>query len=347
MHVHYHVKETPCPATISDPPDVLCFLMTYVLLTGAGFTHNWGGWLAREISGDLLGRVQAEPALRLRVQQSDSFESALETLQRDADSGDAEAQRQYANLQRAVAASFRAMNIALANRIDFNFSNDRKFSVNGFLARFDAIYTLNQDLLLEFHYDPSLEDTRRPRWGGRFFPGIGPYLNRSPFKVDLVDQQRKVLDTVTEASNCQPIYKLHGSTDWIDGSGELFVVGGGKESVIKRKPILVAYFAEFARRLRRPGVRLMIIGYGFADAHVNQLLVDAREDNPSLSVFFVHPEGRDAIHCGVRPGNRVLPAEYVPPLGYLACVGESRRALSSTLGGDELEFEKLLRFFQP
>lgn len=58
----------------------------------------------------------------------------------------------YQELQRAVYESFRAMNLALASRTDFNFSNDRRRSMNGFLARFDAIYTLNQDLLC----DPAL-----------------------------------------------------------------------------------------------------------------------------------------------------------------------------------------------
>ena len=73
---------------------------------------------------------------------------------------------------------------------------------------------------------------------------------------------------------------------------------------------------------------LMIIGYGFGDEHVNQVHVDAREDNPSLGIFFVHPDGRDAIHRGVRAQDRVVPAEYVPPLGFLACIGESRCARS-------------------
>jgi hypothetical protein len=42
--------------------------MTPILLTGAGFTRNWGGWLAKEIEGDLLGRLLEDPNLRQRVQ---------------------------------------------------------------------------------------------------------------------------------------------------------------------------------------------------------------------------------------------------------------------------------------
>ena len=32
--------------------------MTHLLLTGAGSTRNWGGWLAGEIEGDLLNRLR-------------------------------------------------------------------------------------------------------------------------------------------------------------------------------------------------------------------------------------------------------------------------------------------------
>ena len=168
--------------------------------------------------------------------------------------------------------------------------------------------------------------------------------NRSAFKVDRLDQKRKVLGSISAVSNCQPFYKLHGSTDWQDESGDLFVIGGAKESYIQRKPLLVAYFEDFARRLRQSDARLMIIGYGFADEHVNQMLIEAGKDNKSLGIYLVHPDGRDAIHRGVRLQDRVLP-RYVPPLGYLRCVGESRRLLSSTFNGDELEFDKLMRFF--
>jgi hypothetical protein len=287
-----------------------------------------------------LGRLHADPDLRQRVQGGDGFEAVLATLQGEAEGPDAEAKGRYAELQKAVGASFRAMNRALANRVEFNFSNDRRYSVNCFLARFDAIYTLNQDFLLELHYDPTLESPRR--WNAKCFPGIASAPNLSSFKVDQIDQKRKVLANISAAPGCQPIYKLHGSTDWQDESGDLFVIGGGKELYIERKPLLVAYFADFAQRLRQPGARLMIIGYGFGDRHVNELLSAASQENRSLGVFFVHPDGRDAIHAGLT--ERVLP-QWTPPLGYLPCIGESRRPLWSTFRDDELEFEKLMRFF--
>jgi hypothetical protein len=86
----------------------------------------------------------------------------------------------------------------------------------------------------------------------------------------------------------------------------------------------------------------MIIGYGWADDHVNKVLTDASEANPSLGVYHVHPKGREAVHGDKR--ERV--AMYVAPATVnLPCIGESRRPLSSTFGQDTLEYEKLMRFF--
>jgi hypothetical protein len=52
-------------------------------------------------------------------------------------------------LQAAIAAVFDKVNDALECRNKFEFSQERRFSVADCLARFDAIFTLNQDLLLE------------------------------------------------------------------------------------------------------------------------------------------------------------------------------------------------------
>lgn len=313
--------------------------MSFLLLTGAGFTHNWGGWLGKELDGDLLLRLADDPALRTFLQNSSNFESALESLKSDAERGDAEISARYRRLQTAVAASFREMNLALADRPGIELSQDRALSVQKFLARFDAIFTLNQDLLLELHYDISIDGY--PRWHGHCFPGVEA-IKPTILERDIVTQRRKVsiLDRLHE--RIQPIYKLHGSADWYDENGDLFVVGGGKESYIQSKPLLVSYFAEFLRCLHEPRARLMIIGYGFRDDHVNEILAESAQKNPSLKVFFVHPEGRDAIHGGYA---RALP-QWTPPLGYLSCIGESRRPLSATLAGDRLEFGKLIRFFE-
>jgi hypothetical protein len=64
--------------------------------------------------------------------------------------------------------------------------------------------------------------------------------------------------------------------------------------------------------------------------------------NQSLGIYYVHPQGREAIRRGVH--ERAL-VQWTPPLAEVPCIGESRRGLATTFGGDMLEYEKLMRFF--
>jgi hypothetical protein len=313
--------------------------MTHLLLAGAGFTHNWKGWLAKEMEGDLLLRLRGNPLVHARVRDADGFESALAGLQLDIKGSKPGAKEQYQALKKAILESFQEMNLALANLRTLEFSNERRFSVKGFLARFDAIYMLNQDLLFELLYDPLLED-RLPR-RSCYSPGIAGFKYQGLFPDDFVGKTRRVLDLPLRIEpHLQPIYKLHGSVDWVDRAGDLLVIGGGKQETIDSTPILKEYFTRFWQDLTTPGACLMIIGYGFRDPHINEFLGKAWQANNSLSAFYVDPFGRKVSH-GANPD---LP-QYIPPWGYINCLGESTRPLSSTFAGDELELRKLERFF--
>jgi hypothetical protein len=52
----------------------------FVLLTGAGFSKNWGGFLAREITSALMGRLQNTPYL-LQALNRANFEDVLSQVQ--------------------------------------------------------------------------------------------------------------------------------------------------------------------------------------------------------------------------------------------------------------------------
>ena len=137
-------------------------------------------------------------------------------------------------------------------------SNDNERAVQRFLGRFDAIFTLNQDLLLELYYDPTLYHLGR--WNGTCCPGIEPLSVSGMNGGEIIRVERRVGVVGAIDPRLQPIYKLHGSVNWTDGTGTLFVVGGGKESYIRSKPILATYFEEFKRQIEQPDARLMIIG---------------------------------------------------------------------------------------
>jgi hypothetical protein len=74
--------------------------MPHLLLTGAGFTHNWKGWLAKEMEGDPLLRLRDNPAVHARVRDSDGFESALAGLQLDVKAAKPGAKEQYQALKK-------------------------------------------------------------------------------------------------------------------------------------------------------------------------------------------------------------------------------------------------------
>lgn len=316
--------------------------MNHILLVGAGFSRNWGGWLAKELEGDLLARLANDRELRKVVQTSGNYEQALENARDSGGFSRAGLSAQAVKrLEEAIKESFWAMNMALGSLPSMELSGTNSPSIQKFLGRFDAIFSLNQDLLLEFHYNP--KGLGPDGWQGTYFPGIEPQIMPTLSAGEVINLRRNVGAIGPPIPTLQPIYKLHGSVEWLDGSGSLFVVGGGKESYILSKPLLRGYFEEFRRRLLTSGVRLMMIGYGFADDHVNKLISDASLANPTLSLYYVHPEGRDAVHRGKQ--HQVIVGYSAPPIAEVPCIGESRRPLSGTFAGDKLEYEKLMRFF--
>src|SRR5260370_28042365 len=73
----------------------------------------------------------------------------------------------------AVAGIFNSMNNQFL-RVNLEFQNEVRYMIRAFLERFDAIFTLNQDCLLEAQYFPGFVGGR---WNGSELPGtrlLGP-----------------------------------------------------------------------------------------------------------------------------------------------------------------------------
>lgn len=240
--------------------------MNYVLLLGAGFSRNWGGWLASEAFEYLLGCSQIDAALSNLLwehKRIGGFESALASLQENQSRG---GQRppdpQLTNLQDAIRQMFKEMDEAFS-LVPFETENDKQYLVRTFLTRFDAIFTLNQDLLLERHYldgNVALSDSRK--WDGWHIPG----MRRITSTVSGLDNPNlgaweQIESDFNVSARLQPYFKLHGSSNWIGpDSQELLVLGANKASIIDRYPILKWSHSQFSERLSHPDTRLMVIG---------------------------------------------------------------------------------------
>jgi hypothetical protein len=327
-------------------------MIPHILLTGAGFSYNWGGYLAKEAFDYLLGVTEHDEDLR-RVLWADQakglgFEATLARLRKEyAENYSPQVEQDLQNMTSAVRRMFGDMWLAFGqSKFDDEF-DDKRLGVIRFLSRFDAIFTLNQDTLLETHYLPVVTSVdfakntyQGPRNIGAYRPGLVEAMDKLTFG-SLASQipLYKAGDNFASVPNLQPYFKLHGSIDIQDGRNMMLILGGDKEADITQHPLLDSYYTEFRRRLNIPHARLMIIGYSFADRHINKVIFDAAE--AGLKLFLVDPHGATTI--GSNPAVQYNPGPKIKN----AIVGASSRPLRNTLSGrDMVELMKIERFFQ-
>ena len=323
-----------------------------MLLTGAGFSYNWGGYLAKEAFDYLLGVTEHDGDLRrlLWAHQAKGwgFETTLAVLRKECEENySGQVEQDYQNMTTAVRRMFGDMWLAFKqSKFDEPF-DDPRLGIIRFLTRFDAIFTLNQDTLLETHYLPVVRQQdfakntyQGPRNIGAYRPGLVHANEKLTFGSanSLIDLFKAGHD-FSAAPNLQPYFKLHGSIDIQDGRNMMLILGGDKETDIAKHPLLEAYHAQFRWWLSLSNARLMVIGYSFADRHINRMIFDAIE-NRGLKLFIVGPNGARTIweeNKTINPGQPVKNA----------IVGASSRPLRNTLSGrDMVELMKIERFFQ-
>jgi hypothetical protein len=331
--------------------------MTTAILLGAGFSRNWGGWLAQEVFNYLVGLPEIRKHERLvallwQHQSSGGFEDVIAAVQRDYKSNPGAHHTELITLQDAVGQMFADMNEGYAATPGWEFQRQLEFMVRTFLIRFEAIFTLNQDLLLEQKYlDDNIMLSSSGRWGGWQIPGMT--LNVQ----SLQPLQERATGTWTPSTSMtcdhryQPLYKLHGSVNWRTADNRaLMIVGGEKAQQIQGHPILRAYAEVFEATLLRPETRLMIIGYGFRDHHINRVIAQAVYKQ-GLKFFVVCPEGakvaetfRSEVHSGAALTAFGYDLEHVFSQG---CVGCSTRKLSEIFGAERVEHARVVRFVDP
>jgi hypothetical protein len=329
----------------------------HFMLMGAGFSRNWGGWLADEVFDYLLGspEIRRSPDLRRllwRFRERGGFESVLGEAQRNYNR-DPVSSQDLLGLQAAIASMFGQMNSGYLDAATWEWGTDVQRSVTGFLARFDALFTLNQDLLLEQHYAPEGRSGPPGRlWQGLNLPGMVPWAGvGDPRARGLARRNWSAGDQAgfTETDEMQPLYKLHGSAAWSDRiNPNLMIMGDNKGREIGMFPILNWYFEQFERKLNTGGAKLLVIGYGFRDTHVNEIIESAIRAS-GLQLYVIDPQGA-GIAREIRRRNEGPIAGGATPLEQAfeaGLIGASRRSLREMFSHDSIELAKLLRFFDP
>jgi hypothetical protein len=97
------------------------------------------------------------------------------------------------------------------------------------------------------------------------------------------------------------VIKLHGSFNWrMPDASNVLVVGTDKTKQIADLPLLSWYAEIFKAVLFSGGVRLMIVGYGFGDEHINEMIAEAVEKH-GLKIF---------VWSNTDPKDRILAAPH-------------------------------------
>jgi hypothetical protein len=211
------------------------------------------------------------------------------------------------------------------------------------MASFDAIFTLNQDTLLELQY---LNQDIVTRSQGRLFGTEMPGLTKAGTADNYAPPGyfKPTNGPYSVKERFQPIFKLHGSSNWAvpDETDLMLILGGDKAKEIPKQPLLKWYFEEFDRRLA--GSRVMIIGYSFGDEHINESL--RRAATTGARFFIIDPRGVDIIE------NHAVGFAHIPTSGQnwlhsalsKSIDGASRRDLLRTFSGDDIEYTKIYHF---
>jgi len=320
----------------------------HVLLLGAGFSFNWGAPLAAEVSDSLLGQVGRDAHLQAVLRRHPrNFENALSEVQRDYldATTSAEAKQRLERMQAAITTMFDRLNATFEPPRDFEFCYDVHFSVSRFLAKFDSIFNLNQDMLLEMRYSGQILTASGVRWDGFASPGMRPLPD--PLLTGIGDSYKRrwspLAPPFSVSPRIQPHFKIHGSSNWVTADGrDLLVMGGDKALTIREHEVLRWYYQEFQERLAIGGTRLMVIGYSFSDGHINEAITEAARKGMLTGMFLVDPKGWDVLGPPQpRPINVPSPLDEVPRLGG------SARPFRATFAGDTFEHRKFMEFFNP
>ena len=310
-----------------------------VLLLGAGFSRNWGGWLASEVMGELCGRLSDDAYLLQLLRKKSNFEVVYGQVRQEA-SRNPESKERLGRLDSAIRSIFEEMNAVFARSNQFEFGYTYERSIQRYFSFFDAIFTLNQDLLLELNYYPGgyLESERR--WTGCSFPGVS--LPENWGSLNALDRLATTLDVSTQyelLERTQPIFKLHGSVNWknADGSAPL-VIGTGKGLAVQQIPLLAWYQDKLREFLFAGDTRIMVIGYSFSDDYLNEVLMEAAS-NRGLKMYLVNPAGLNALDRQPTAMVKDHKLRNTIPL-----VGVSTRLLRETFRTDEQSFNSFQRF---
>lgn len=262
-----------------------------ILLTGAGFTYDFGGFLAKQMWALIFNspKIQKYPGIKKLMRDEFSYETVYHEVI-NGNFGEDEKN----NLTDAIMSAYEKLDENILNYKNRPLPPVDISKVNHFIDKFAGhhkkkgfFFTLNQDLFVErycrdLNYSiATLGVSMKPNNSERKL-GRDDYIqlpaNKDAIKENLISQ-------------CDFFYvKLHGSQNWksFDGSDQM-VIGKDKKGLIEKEPLLKYYSECFKKVLSRSDIRLFVIGYGFGDEHINEIISDSIKKH-NLRLYVMSPD---------------------------------------------------------
>jgi len=240
------------------------------VLTGAGFSTNVGTPLSSQVSDQAFTILHANgnSDAANRIRESGNFELACLGLQRG--------HPQLRAIKEAIVRIFRDID----EQQKLLLPNNGRPHLQGVVSHMmrlltlvepgGTVFTTNYDLLVERYL--AYSDVTNFRLIRPHYIDDGSWFVRGSTSISRLEVPCKVvLDQQT--TSARAYIKLHGSLDWCD-SGQTPVIGVIKKEDIDDNSVLSRYWDLFRKKVTEPGARLLVIGYGFQDEHINSVLVE-------------------------------------------------------------------------
>lgn len=165
-----------------------------------------------------------------------------------------------------------------------------------------CVFTTNNDL-----FNETAMDDLNIHYVNGFSGGIRKHFNPAMFNYTYSKRMDVSIDKYEPVENMVYFYKIHGSVNWIDDdkddSNFFSIMEDANPEWKEDKNILiyptptkqnkslgapyVDLFREFQHRLLEPNTVLFVMGYGFNDEHVNDIIYRALATNSTFNLVVI------------------------------------------------------------
>jgi NAD-dependent SIR2 family protein deacetylase len=131
------------------------------------------------------------------------------------------------------------------------------------------------------------------------------------FDLDIVNREKtRLKQEESFVSKVFHLYKLHGSVNWTKENNKVIQKGNSDNPLIiypanekYESSYEQPYFemmSRFQQALRKEETLLIVIGFGFQDKHIQNVIVEAVEQNPSFQLLIVnYRKNKDGNETGI------------------------------------------------